>query len=101
MPNTTDKYITLKAPTGHEIKYSVRNKRFLLIQTNFNPLNFKPFFESRLIAATGIKQLESIGMYDDGPGYIIFSLKVDTDRDILYNEIQSIFKTYFLDKQID
>jgi hypothetical protein len=70
-----------------------------LIQTNFNPLNFKPFFESWLIAATGIKQLDSVGTYDDGTGYIIFFLKADTDRDILFNEIQSIFKSYFIDKQ--
>ncbi len=94
-----NKYITLKAPTGFEVKYSIRLKRFLLIQTNFNPLNFDVLIHRHLISAKGIERVDSVGTYDDGTGYIIYFLTEKVDTEILYNEIQSIFKSYFIDKQ--
>ena len=93
-------YIKLKSDKGFEITYSIRMKVFLLIQTNFKPLNFPDLVEKKFLASQSIKELDAVGMYDDGTGYMIYLLHKGYNLEQLKTDIEKIFQNYFIDKQI-
>jgi len=88
-------YTTVKADNGKEISFAVRMKMFVLIQTNFIPMDHKTLIEGSLLNCTGIKQLDSVGRYDDHTGYIIYLLNKDFDEKQLFADLENNFKSYF------
>ena len=90
-------YTTLKSNKGFEISFDVRFYRFLLIQTNFKPLNFPDLVEHKFLASECIQSLDAVGMYDDGTGYLIYLLYKGFNPEQLKHDIQTIFQNYFID----
>lgn len=88
-------YTTVKADNGKEICFAVRMKMFVLIQTNFIPIYHQILIEETLLKSTGIKQLDSVGLYDDRTGYIIYILNKDFDEKQLFADLEKNFKDYF------
>jgi len=91
-------YIKLKSDKGFEISYIIRMKVFLLIQTNFKPLNFPDLLERNFLLSGSIKELDAVGMYDDGTGYMIYLLHKGYNLEQLKADIEKIFQNYFIDK---
>lgn len=78
-----------------EIRYAIRFKRFLVVNTNFNPILLKSIAEAYMIGAHGIQCLMSSVVYDDGTGYYIFKLNKKYNSEMLIREISEQFQEYF------
>lgn len=93
-------YITLNSTTGFQIKYGIRMKRFLLILTNFAPLNFNELVEKHFLAIPGILELDAVGLYTDGTGYIIYLISKNYSETELFAQLDKTFQDFFIDKTI-
>jgi hypothetical protein len=93
-------YITLNSTTGFQIKYAIRMKRFLLILTNFAPLNFKDLVEKHFMIVPGILELDAVGLYTDGSGYIIYLISKNYSETELFAQLDRTFQDFFIDKTI-
>ena len=91
-------FTKLTSPTGFEIKYAIRMKSFLVINTNFNPFNCLSFGEDHLSNIEDVQEMQGVETYEDGTGYYIFKLQPRFDRDTLISDIDNVFQHYFIDK---
>lgn len=92
------KYSFDQSTDGKQIRYQIKTvfgKSFLLIMTTFNPLDYMFFFNAEMTCITEIKQLDSIGKYDDQSGYAIYELHHNIDLNYTLNQISITFKNKF------
>jgi len=88
-------YIKLKSESGYEISFGIKLKKYLVINTNFNPFTCHYFSDVYLLKVPEISHLVNIGKYDDGTGFLVFVLHPNYNYDSLVagvmNEFQSCF----------
>ena len=91
-------YKTVILENGKAIRYDIKQVfgvHFILICTNFKPLEHKPLTDSEWLSIEGISRMDSVGMYDDNTGYVIYQLQKGYHTQNLLNDIETKFKTYF------
>jgi len=91
-------YKTVILESGKAIRYDIKQvfgTHFLIINTNFKPLSHPTLVECEWLSIEGIKQMDSVGMYDDNTGYVIYQLTPTYFTEFLYQCIETKFKTYF------
>lgn len=93
------KYRTVILQSGPAIRYQIKRVfgvSFLVINTNFKPLDHPGLTESELLTIDNIQRIDSTGVYPDGTGYIIYYIGTSYVNDeFLYNLVELKFKTYF------
>lgn len=88
----------LHETTGTTISYDLKHvfgAHFLVIQTNFAPLDHSQLVERDWLFIEGISRMDSVGVYPDGSGYVIYFLHKGYNAKELLNSIETIFKNYF------
>jgi len=91
-------YKTVILDSGRAIRYDIKQvfgTHFLIINTNFKPLSHSALVESEWLSIEGIKLMDSVNMYDDNTGYVIYQLQKGYHTQNLLNDIETKFKTYF------
>lgn len=91
-------YRTVILENGRAIRYDIKQvfgTHFLLINTNFKPLEHNTLTNSEWLSIECIARIDSIGMYDDNTGYVIYQLQKGYHTQNLLNDIETKFKTYF------
>lgn len=83
------------APDGKTIMFGVRSQMFLLLQCNFNPMEHISFFEIEIKNIESIGQMNSIGTYPDGSGYVIYGVRPMLFNDQQQNQLITTFKNHF------
>jgi len=86
----------LTSPSDHSIKYGIRLKSFLVVETNFNPM-YCILFGVYLEQVSQIEKMSATEVYPDGTGYYIFKLVPNCDKQLLSEEIDNEFQKYFID----
>ena len=91
-------YKTVILESGKAIRFDIKQVfgvHFVLICTNFKPLEHSALVESEWLSIEGIKLMDSVNMYDDNTGYVIYQLQKGYHTQNLLNIIETKFKTYF------
>lgn len=92
-------YKTVIFDSGPAIRYEIKKvfgAHFLLINTNFKPLEHPTLVESEWLSIEGIERMDSTGIYPDNTGYVIYYLGTSWLKDeVIYNQIETKFKNYF------
>ncbi|OJV39613.1 MAG: hypothetical protein BGO29_04505 [Bacteroidales bacterium 36-12] len=92
-------FLKLKSPDGYQITVGIRYRIFLIINCNFNPLNFIDFAEINIRSIKEVDRLKKVEKYDDGSGFFIFSIKPEINKEKLFRDIENQFNEYFFKEQ--
>ena len=91
-------YRTVIHENGKAIRFQIKRvfgAAFLVINTNFKPLDFKGLIECDFLSIEGVNRLDSLGIYLDGTGYVIYFLNKRYDDFEILTNIETTFITYF------
>ena len=92
-------YIKMKSNTGYAIYIGFRLKKYLVVNTFFNPFIF-PDFHADIVKLYGVLRVCKICTYDDGSGYIIFAVDVRFTQNIIIDSLEKIFCKHFFNEYI-
>lgn len=94
-------YTKITAETKHSIWFAVRRKKYLVINTNFNPIIAIDFVEEFLCKMPFVARSLKLNVYDDGTGYIILLIEKNIHPDIVDLFVKQQFNDYFFNHKFN
>ena len=91
-------YIKMQSEQGLALFMGFKMKRYLVVSTFFNPLNFVDFYKD-IEKIYGVYCLEAINVYDDGTGYLIFLIDHTFNKKIILDDIDKVFADHFFNNK--